>query len=74
VLLAKGILIEYLPLYSPDFNPIEMTFYTLKEWLRRHATEAERFETYGEFVLEAIEQAISYNCTEYFVSYRYKVP
>ena len=29
-LVAYGVRIEYLPPYSPDFNPIEMTFHTLK--------------------------------------------
>lgn len=26
----------YLPPYSPDFNPIEETFSSIKAWLRRH--------------------------------------
>ena len=33
---AKGCLIRYLPPYSPDYNPIELTFSILKAWLRRH--------------------------------------
>ena len=31
-----GCLIRYLPPYSPDFNPIELTFSVLKAWIRRH--------------------------------------
>jgi transposase len=27
---AYGIMLEFLPLYSPDFNPIEATFHDLK--------------------------------------------
>ena len=73
-LYRQGVSIEYLPPYSPDFNPIELTFYTLKEWIRRHAAEAERFGTYGEFVLDAVEQAIGDNCSEYFKTCGYKVP
>ena len=31
-----GILVWYLPLYSPDFNPIEAFFYDLKVYIRRY--------------------------------------
>jgi hypothetical protein len=30
----------YLPPYSPDFNPIEQAFHSIKAWLRRHEAEA----------------------------------
>lgn len=30
----------YLPPYSPDFNPIEQAFSSLKAWLRRHEEDA----------------------------------
>lgn len=33
---AKGCLVKYLPPYSPDYNPIELTFSVLKAWMRRH--------------------------------------
>ena len=33
---AKGCLVKYLPPYSPDYNPIEVTFSVLKAWMRRH--------------------------------------
>lgn len=32
----KGCLVKYLPPYSPDYNPIELTFSVLKAWMRRH--------------------------------------
>jgi transposase len=32
----RGCLIRFLPPYSPDFNPIELTFSMLKAWIRRH--------------------------------------
>ena len=28
--------VEFLPPYSPDFNPIELTFGTIKAWLQRY--------------------------------------
>ncbi|KJA21014.1 hypothetical protein HYPSUDRAFT_141492, partial [Hypholoma sublateritium FD-334 SS-4] len=30
----------YLPPYSPDFNPIEQAFHSIKSWLRRHEAQA----------------------------------
>ena len=33
---AHGCLLRFLPPYSPDFNPIELTFSLLKAWMRRH--------------------------------------
>ncbi|KAF8835085.1 hypothetical protein BDN67DRAFT_861763, partial [Paxillus ammoniavirescens] len=29
----------YLPPYSPDFNPIEQAFHSIKAWLHRHEAE-----------------------------------
>ena len=33
---ARGVRLLYLPPYSPDYNPIELTFHLMKQWLRRH--------------------------------------
>ena len=33
---AKGYLIKYLPLYSPNYNLIEVIFSVLKAWMRRY--------------------------------------
>ena len=35
-----GAKLIYLPPYSPDFNPIEQAFHTIKSWLRRHEAQA----------------------------------
>ncbi|RXW19082.1 hypothetical protein EST38_g6778 [Candolleomyces aberdarensis] len=35
-----GAKLVYLPPYSPDFNPIEQSFHSLKEWLRRNEHKA----------------------------------
>jgi transposase len=35
--LLPGIRIEYLPPYSPDFNPIEEAFSKIKAFIRRHS-------------------------------------
>ena len=33
---SVGCKIIYLPPYSPDFNPIETAFSSIKSWLKRH--------------------------------------
>ena len=35
-----GVLLLYLPPYSPDFNLIEEFFSVLKSWIKRHYEEA----------------------------------
>jgi len=32
----RGIMLEFLPPYSPDLNPIEEAFSAIKQYLRRH--------------------------------------
>lgn len=36
VIERRGCIVKYLPPYSPDYNPIELTFSVLKAWMRRH--------------------------------------
>lgn len=43
-----GVLLEYLPPYSPDFNPIEESFSALKAWMKRNRDLASDFEDYFE--------------------------
>lgn len=68
---AAGVRIEYLPPYSPDLNPIKQTFNVLKAWIRRHITEAERFETFGAFLRHAIYEAIGSDCRSHFIASGY---
>jgi hypothetical protein len=35
-----GAKLIYLPPYSPDFNPIEQAFHSIKAWLCQHEVEA----------------------------------
>lgn len=46
----SGVELEYLPPYSPDFNPIEQSFNVLKAWVRRHIDEAAMFRDFGAFM------------------------
>ena len=54
---AAGLKVRYLPPYSPDFNPIELTFSVLKAWMRRNYRELRaQFEgEFGLFLAHAIE-------------------
>ena len=38
----RGARLVYLPSYSPDFNPIELTFSTIKQWLRLNRDRVNR--------------------------------
>jgi transposase len=51
-----GVLIRFLPPYSPDFNPIEYSFHDLKAWIRRNWIHADEYTEFGQFLQEAICQ------------------
>lgn len=53
-----GHLIRYLPPYSPDYNPIELTFSVLKAWMKRNwIFLRHECHTYGEFLELAIRES-----------------
>ena len=43
-----GVRLEYLPPYSPDYNPIEESFSALKAWMRRNRELVLVFEPFFE--------------------------
>ena len=45
-----GVKLEYLPPYSPDFNPIEEAFAELKAWIRRNYALAEGYMSFDGFL------------------------
>jgi transposase len=51
-----GVLLKFLPPYSPDYNPIEATFHDLKAWIRRNYLLALDFEKFDDFLHFAIGQ------------------
>jgi len=51
-----GVLLEFLPPYSPDFNPIEQSFAQLKAWMRKHGAMASMCETFEGFLSIALEK------------------
>ena len=73
-----GVLVEYLPPYSPDFNPVEITFSILKAWIKRHlelaAAHAES-QSFGDFLQLAVEsQEGAYNTRNLFRKARILYP
>jgi len=54
---AAGVLIQFLPPYSPDFNPIEESFSVLKSFIRRrYHIHRRRFDSYQEFLEWAVRK------------------
>jgi len=45
-----GVLLTFLPPYSPDFNPIEEAFAELKAWMRKHYLLQESYDTFEGFL------------------------
>lgn len=61
VIRQHGCRIRYLPPYSPDYNPIELTFSVLKAWVRKHFEDTWHGGTFrgdfGSFLRHAVEQS-----------------
>ena len=55
----KGCILKFLPPYSPDYNPIELTFSVLKAWIRRHFNDYwPTFDgNFGEFIQWAVQRS-----------------
>jgi transposase len=51
-----GVLLVFLPPYSPDFNPIEEAFAELKAWMRKNYMLAENYEDFEGFLDAAVRQ------------------
>ena len=57
---ARGVILEYLPAYSPDMSPIEESFSVLKAWLRKNRDLARPWidmQEFGQFLHIAVEEA-----------------
>jgi hypothetical protein len=51
--------VKYLPLYSPNYNLIELSFSILKAWMRRHFHESWPYfdDTFGDFLRYAVDRS-----------------
>ena len=53
---TAGHILHYLPPYSPDYNPIELTFSVLKAWINFQAVLlCSAYDNFGTFLTAAIE-------------------
>ena len=62
----KGVLLKFLPPYSPDFNPIENTFKDLKAWIKRNYMLAADFNDFGNFLEFAVGQCKGLHARAHF--------
>ena len=62
----SGVVLEFLPPYSPDFNPIEATFKDLKAWIRRNYRLATEFESFDGFLEFAVDQSCGIHAKAHF--------
>jgi transposase len=68
---AAGAQVRFLPPYSPDFNPIEQAFATLKAWLR--AARPCTFDHVCELIAAAIGLFTPTECANYVRHCGYRV-
>jgi len=50
-----GVKLEFLPPYSPDFNPIKESFAELKAWIKKNQVLAEDCGIFEEFLRLGLE-------------------
>lgn len=49
---SEGYIVRFLPPYSPDFNPIELSFSVLKAWLQRNSIWTRQHHgTFGQYLI-----------------------
>ena len=51
-----GVLLKFLPPYSPDYNPIEATFNDIKAWIKRNQRLVKDFESFKNFLHFTVNQ------------------
>jgi transposase len=67
-----GVVLEYLPPYSPDYNPIEKSFKQLKSWIKRNARQMELFNGFDYFLEYAVQRACcNIDCRSWFLKCGY---
>jgi hypothetical protein len=58
VIQEHGCEIHFLPPYSPDFNPIELSFSVLKAWVQKHFQDIQPgFNDFGDFLQYTIHHS-----------------
>jgi transposase len=62
-----GVRVEYLPPYSPDFNPTEMSFKQPKIWIKRNGELAMVYDSFYYFLDYAVTRfCVNIDCSGWF--------
>jgi transposase len=61
-----GVLLRFLLLYLPDFNPIKVIFKDLKAWIRRNFNQIYEFEEFSDFLELAVQEVCRRDMRGYF--------
>jgi transposase len=62
-----GVILEYLPPYSPNYNPIKKSFKQLKSWIKKNYRQAEIFNNFSFFLEYATQRACcNIDCRDWF--------
>lgn len=61
--------VEYLPPYSPDYNPIEEFFSVVKHWLKKYYEEYGEELGFDDFLQMVIEQCSFVNIAKAYYKY-----
>ena len=62
-----GVGLEYLPPYSPDYNPIERSFKVLKSWIKKHACQQDNWVEFRNFLEYAVRSSCySIDCRSWY--------
>jgi DDE superfamily endonuclease len=54
-----GVILAYLPPYSPDFNPIEQAVAQLKQWIKKNRILATGFGSFEDFLRLGLDEISS---------------
>lgn len=65
---VKGVRLEFLPPYSPDYNPIEESFAELKAWMRKYRDLADSFDGNFAGFIELAVQSLTNKAGRHFIT------
>lgn len=70
---VAGVHLEYLPPYSPDYNPIEEAFAELKAWYKKNRALEKTYDSLGDFLTVGL-QHMANKAGNHFRSCHIEVP
>ena len=73
LLQQSGILTIFLPPYSPDLNPIELTFSYLKKYLQEHDEETQATNNLSNVLKSALDSVSGEYCSKWMSNCGYRL-